>query len=97
MFQYITFVRIGRCLCNHQIKFSANSERNDFAHLIYQVKPSDTKADERALNEAKKPNLSAIQTKLHAPKRKRVFKSLETKVLQNVSKENKLILKKLRS
>ena len=78
------------------ISSSEQIQRNDSAHLIYQVKPSDTKADERALNEAKKPNLREIQPKLQTPKRKRLFKSLETQVLQNVEKENKLILKKLR-
>ena len=66
------------------ISSSVQIPKNDSAHLIYQVKPSDTKADERALNEAKKPNLSAIQTKLQTPKRKRVFKCLEAQVLQNV-------------
>ena len=76
------------------ISSSVQIQRNDSAHLIYQVKPSDTKADETALNEAKKPNLREIQPKLQTPKRKRVFKSLETQVLQNVEKENNWFLKK---
>ena len=73
------------------ISSTVQIQRNDSAHLIYQVKPSDTKADERALNEAKKPNLREIQPKLQTPKRKRVFKCLQTQVLQNFKKENKFI------